>query len=114
MESAEAVSVLAALGQATRLDTFRLLVRLSSDGMAASEIAEALSVPRNTMSSHLAILARAQLVTSQRFGTKIIYRADLSCLKRLTAFLLEGCCGDQPELCAPMFSDILGAKPTCG
>ena len=112
MESTEAVLILAALGQRTRLDTFRLLVKAGQDGMAASDIAASMGVPRNTMSSHLAILARAGLVQSTRIGTQITYRPDLSRLTGLTAFLVEGCCGGQPEQCEPGLSELRHLTPS--
>ncbi|MCS3445249.1 DNA-binding transcriptional ArsR family regulator [Bradyrhizobium elkanii] len=59
---------LAALAQPTRLDAFRLLVKNEPEELAAGDIAKALSVPQNTMSSHLAILSRAGLVAAKRFG----------------------------------------------
>src|SRR3546814_1566734 len=60
---------------ATRLETFRLLVRHEPEGLAAGDIARSLDVPQNTMSAHLAILARAGLVRSERHSRSIIYRA---------------------------------------
>ena len=77
MESEQAILALAALAQSTRLDVFRLLVKHEPEGLAAGDIAKALAVPQNTMSSHLAILSRAGLVTAQRFSRSIVYRADL-------------------------------------
>jgi ArsR family transcriptional regulator len=101
MESENAILALAALAQATRLDVFRLLVKHEPDGLAAGEIARALAVPQNTMSSHLAILARAGLVKSERQSRSIIYRANLLTFQDLTSFMLEDCCGGRADLCAP-------------
>src|SRR3546814_820546 len=61
METESAITALSALAQATRLETFRLLVRHEPEGLAAGDIARSLDVPQNTMSAHLAILARAGL-----------------------------------------------------
>jgi len=101
MESENAILALAALAQATRLDVFRLLVKHEPDGLAAGEIARALAVPQNTMSSHLAILARAELVKSERQSRSIIYRANLATFQDLTSFMVEDCCGGRADLCAP-------------
>ena len=65
MENAEAIIALSALAQATRLDTFRLLVRREPDGIPAGELARLMEVPQNTMSTHLAILARAGLLRGE-------------------------------------------------
>ena len=59
MVNNEVIDALSALAQTTRLDTFRLLVRREPEGVAAGELARLIDVPQNTMSTHLAILARA-------------------------------------------------------
>jgi DNA-binding transcriptional ArsR family regulator len=110
MESEHAILALAALAQSTRLDVFRLLVKHEPEGLAAGDIAKALEVPQNTMSSHLAVLARAGLVMSQRQSRSIIYRANLVTYQDLTSFMVEDCCGGRAELCAP----IAGFKPARG
>ena len=110
MESEEAILALAALAQSTRLDVFRLLVRNEPDGLAAGDIAKALAVPQNTMSSHLAILSRAGLVTAQRFSRSIVYRADLAKFQAVVLFMLKDCCDGRPEICAPV---IEGLTPCC-
>jgi ArsR family transcriptional regulator len=110
MESENAILALAALAQSTRLDVFRLLVKHEPDGLAAGDIAKALAVPQNTMSSHLAILSRAGLVTAQRFSRSIVYRAELARFQEVMLFMLRDCCDGRPELCAPV---IEGLMPSC-
>ena len=107
MESAQAILALAALAQATRLSVFRLLVKHEPEGLAAGDIAKAIAVPQNTMSAHLAILARAGLVMSERKSRSIIYRANLLSFQDLTSFMVEDCCGGRAEVCAP----VAGCKP---
>src|SRR5580704_8452456 len=101
MEQEQAILAFAALAQSTRLDVFRLLVKHEPDGLPAGEIAKACAVPQNTMSAHLAILARARLVMSERKSRSIIYRANLATFQDLTSFMVEDCCGGSAELCAP-------------
>jgi DNA-binding transcriptional ArsR family regulator len=110
MDSSSAILALAALAQPTRLDVFRLLVGREPEGLAAGDIAKRLAVPHNTMSSHLSILERAALVSSQRHGRSIIYRANLATLQSMTLFLLQDCCGGEPALCASLIESI---KPCC-
>jgi ArsR family transcriptional regulator len=110
MESEQAILALAALAQSTRLGVFRLLVKHEPNGLAAGEIARAIAVPQNTMSAHLAILARAGLVIGERQSRSIIYRADLVTFQSLTSFMVEDCCGGRAELCAP----IAACKPARG
>src|SRR6202047_1180553 len=102
MESEQAILALAALAQSTRLSVFRLLVKHEPDGLAAGDIARAIAVPQNTMSAHLAILARAGLVKSERKSRSIIYRANLTTFQDLTSFMVEDCCGGRTGLCAPV------------
>ncbi len=110
MEIETAITALGALAQATRLDSFRLLVRHEPAGLAAGEIARLLQVPQNTMSAHLAALSRAGLVKSERRSRSIIYRADLDGLRALTLFLVKDCCAGKPELCAPLIAEL---TPCC-
>jgi DNA-binding transcriptional ArsR family regulator len=107
MELSTAVSALGALAQESRLKVFRLLVRSGPSGLAAGEIAKKLHVPRNTMSTHLAILSRARLVSSRKQGRSIIYAVDLDGTRDLLSFLLEDCCRGKPHLCAPLIEATL-------
>src|SRR5258706_689684 len=97
MESEQAILALAALAQSTRLGVFRLLVKHEPNGLAAGEIAKTLAVPQNTMSAHLAILARAGLVGSERQSRSIIYPADLPTFPNLTSFMVADCCSRSPQ-----------------
>src|SRR6266566_3828305 len=106
-----ALAALAALAQPTRLDVFRLLVKHEPDGLAAGEIAKALAVPQNTMSSHLSILSRAGLVSAQRFSRSIVYRADLARLQAVMLFMLRDCCDGRPEICAPLVESLTLCSP---
>ena len=111
MESEDAILALAALAQSTRLEVFRLLVKHAQEGIAAGDIAKALAVPQNTMSSHLSILSRAGLVSAQRFGRSIVYRADLARLQSVMLFMLRDCCDGRPEICAPLIADLTPCCP---
>ncbi len=102
---------LGALAQSTRIDVFRRLVRREPEGIAAGELARLLHVPQNTMSSHLAILSRAGLVTAERQSRSIIYRADLKAFQAVALFLLQDCCGGKPEICAPLIESLTPCCP---
>src|SRR4051812_15285177 len=106
MESDQAILAFAALAQSTRLDVFRLLVKHEPEGLAAGDIARALAVPQNTMSSHLAILSRAGLVTARRFSRSIVYRVDLKAFQSIVLFMLRDCCDGRPEICGPLIKDL--------
>jgi DNA-binding transcriptional ArsR family regulator len=106
MENEEAVLALAALAQPTRLEAFRTLVRHEPDGLAAGDLARLLEVPQNTLSAHLAILTRARLVSSERHGRSIVYRANLGEFRDVAVFLLRDCCGGRPEVCNPVVETL--------
>jgi DNA-binding transcriptional ArsR family regulator len=107
MEITAAVGALGALAQESRLKVFRLLVRSGPSGLAAGEIAKTLRVPSNTMSAHLAVLARARLATSRKDGRSVIYAVDLEGTRALLSFLLEDCCRGKPQLCASLIEATL-------
>jgi ArsR family transcriptional regulator len=106
MENDAAIAALSALAQSTRLEVFHLLVRYEPSGVAAGEIARLPDVPQNKMSAHLAILARAGLVKSERHSRRIIYRADLDALRGLMLFLVKDCCAGSAELCKPLVDEL--------
>ena len=94
-----AVSAMQALGQASRLAIFRLLVRHEPDGLPVGVIAERLEAPQNTISAHLAVLSRAQLVLSTRRSRSVFYRVDMEGVRWLVSYLLTGCCGGDAAKC---------------
>ena len=105
------MEALSALAQETRLATFRLLVEAGPGGVPAGDVARALGVPQNTMSTHLAVLARAGLVASRRESRSVIYRAEMEGVRALIGFLLRDCCRGRPEVCAPLLDAVIPA--TC-
>ncbi|SDU02083.1 helix-turn-helix transcriptional regulator [Stappia sp. ES.058] len=106
MDIIQSLEALAALGQKTRLEVFRLLVKAGADGMHAGEIAEALNVRQNTMSANLAVLLRAGLIRNEREGRTIRYFADMEGVRGLLGFLMEDCCGGNPEMCQPVLDAL--------
>ena len=111
MDDNDAIAALAALAQPTRLETFRLLVRREPEGIPAGEIARLAKVPQNTMSAHLAVLARAGLARGERHSRTIVYRADLTRIRELVAFLTKDCCDGRPEVCAPVLDALAPCRP---
>lgn len=107
MEIAHATSALSALAQESRLAVFRLLVRAGASGLPAGDIAEALDIRHNTLSTHLAILTRAGLLRSRREGRSVIYSVDFDGTRALLGFLLEECCQGAPEICSPALDTVL-------
>src|ERR1019366_3024527 len=97
MDDLETIAALASLAQLTRLNTFRLLVSREPDGVPAGELARHMEIPQNTMSAHLAVLARAGLVKSERHSRSIIYRANLVRFGEVPLSLLRAGSAGPPE-----------------
>ena len=106
MNKKAALAALAALGQETRLEVFRLLVQAGDQGVPAGEIASQLGTVQNTMSAHLKVLGHAGLVRAERDGRTIRYIADMTGFRDLLAFLMEDCCNGRPELCRPVIDAV--------
>lgn len=111
MEPTTATQALSALAHPGRLEVFRLLVRAGPDGVAAGDIARATGSLANTLSANLNVLAGAGLVTSRREGRSIIYAAGYDRMRELLAFLMEDCCGGNPEICAPLA--VIAERAAC-
>jgi len=74
--------------------------------MSAGDISDTLGVRQNTMSANLGVLARSGLIRSKREGRSIRYFADMDGMRGLLAFLMEDCCGGNPELCQPIINEL--------
>ncbi|VVM08420.1 hypothetical protein MAMC_02133 [Methylacidimicrobium cyclopophantes] len=92
MRTSQAVEVLAALGQETRLDVFRLMIQAGPAGLPAGEIAARLKVPLATLSFHLQQLKHARLARSRKRGKLVIYSANFATVDQLIGYLLHDCC----------------------
>jgi len=92
MEMSNVLMALAALAQETRLAVYRLLVEHAPQGLPAGQIAGRLSIAAPSLSFHLKELWRAGLIAPRQDGRFIWYRADLSAMNGLIAYLTENCC----------------------
>ena len=99
MNRDRAVTSLAALAQASRLDAFRLLVQAGPDGLAAGELAGRLGISPPALSFHLRGLAQAGLVRSRQQGRFVYYTAAYDAMQSLVDYLTENCCAG--SACAP-------------
>ena len=108
MDVDTAATALSALGHVPRLEVFRLLVRAGHGGMPAGEIARETGVVQNTLSSYLASLKAAGLVTSRREGRSIIYTAAYQNMSDLIGFLTDECCGADPNAACPVVQRMSG------
>lgn len=90
---------LAALGNETRLDVYRLLVRAGDGGLSVTQLQKRLGVPASTLSHHLHKLIEVALVTQERCGTTLICRADYNVMRTTFDFFASECCVDDQTCC---------------
>ena len=107
MESTAVVKALAALAQSSRLEVFRALVVAGGQGLTPSALSDSLGVAANTLSFHLKELLHADLVSQERVGRNLIYRAQYDRMNAVLAYLTQNCCqgqacmGEQSTRCHP-------------
>jgi ArsR family transcriptional regulator, arsenate/arsenite/antimonite-responsive transcriptional repressor len=101
MRETEAVQALSALAQETRLRIFRLLVVAGPAGLTPGHMSDALGTAPTGLSFHLKELSHAGLVTCQRNGRHLVYRASVPLMNDLLGFLTAHCCQGQACLEEP-------------
>ena len=104
MQETDVVRSLAALAQEVRLRVFRALVVAGQEGLTPGILSEQLGIAPNTLSFHLKELAHAGLVTQERQGRNLIYRAAYQAMNALLAYLTENCCQGAACLTGPATS----------
>jgi DNA-binding transcriptional ArsR family regulator len=87
VEKMKAMKMMSALSQATRWKVYQHLVDKLPGGMSAGDIAKAVGLSPNGMTPHFAILTAAGLVSSQKVGRTVTYRAETEPVAELSAFL---------------------------
>ena len=101
MESTSVVKALAALAQSSRLEVFRSLVVAGDTGLTPSVLSDSLGVAANTLSFHLKELLHADLISQERVGRNLVYRAQFDRMNAVLAYLTQNCCQGQPCLLVP-------------
>jgi DNA-binding transcriptional ArsR family regulator len=97
-----AVALFESLSSGIRLDVYRLLVRHGREGLVAGQIATTLDVPPANLSFHLKAMTHAGLVNAEQEGRFQRYRANLTLMFELVAYLTAECCAAHPEQCADL------------
>lgn len=115
---AQAVDALLALAHEKRLAIFCLLVKAGPDGLSAGSIADELDVTPSTLSHHLAVLERADILSSRHHRRRIFYACSYGGVRGLFNFLTNDCCQGNPDLCGftaseNCESEALDVKNSC-
>lgn len=92
MKEANVIRSLSALAHEARLRVFRALVVAGPEGLTPSALAEQLGIAPNALSFHLKELFHADLVSQERQGRNVLYRAAFPVMNELLAYLTENCC----------------------
>ena len=67
----------------------KVLKLLRKRAMSAGELAEKFDLAKPTLSGHFAVLKAADLVTTERRGTTILYHVNVSVLEEAAAGLMD-------------------------
>lgn len=103
---------LSTLGHPQRLALFRLLMRRYPDRVPATELAQALGLKPNTLSTYVNALMQAGLISQERVGTSLRYAIDMDAAHQTIDYLLRDCCRGRPEICPPnALSSSIGDRP---
>ena len=111
MQEDDVVRSLAALAHPHRLRVFRALVVAGSPGMTPSVMAEGAGIAPTSLSFHLKELLQAGLVTQERQGRHLVYRAAFDRMADVLAYLTENCCAG--AACAPAAAATTAASCGC-
>ena len=99
MKTENASSLFEALSSDIRLEIFRLLVKHAPDVLVAGDIANQLNIPANNLSFHLKNLTHSGMVSMEKEGRFLRYRASIPLMLDLIAYLTEECCQGNTGKC---------------
>ena len=101
MNLKDTANCLAELGNETRLEIFRFLVKAGNTKVLVGDIQEEMKIPNSTLSHHLSRLAKVGLIIQEKEGRQIICQPQFPQLQAMIDFLLEECCEGEPCLAKP-------------
>lgn len=108
MQIEKAAAQLEAIGNPTRLELYRILVRAGDEGLSVGKIQERLGMPASTLSHHVKRLVEAGLVSQERQATTLICRARYPAMQALIGYLADECCAD--GTCPPVAASARSAS----
>lgn len=92
MQIDSAAKVFAELGNRTRLDILRLLIKAGRDGLPIGDIQVRIDVPASTLAFHLRGLVGAGLVEQEKRGRIVLCRPCFDRINEAISFLKAECC----------------------
>ncbi len=94
MKLETAATILAKIGNPTRLQIVRLLVRAGDEGMPVGKIQQHLGIPGSTLTHHIGHLKAAGVIRQQRRQATLICTMQYDLLRDLVDYLTDECCAD--------------------
>jgi ArsR family transcriptional regulator, arsenate/arsenite/antimonite-responsive transcriptional repressor len=94
MKLENAARQLNALGNPTRLQVCRILVRAGDAGLSVRRLRAQLDIAASTLSHHLDRMIWAGLVTQERQAMALICRANFQAIDSLLGYLIDECCAN--------------------
>ena len=92
MKLEDAAEKLAQLGNPTRLEVVRYLVKAGPSGIPVGSIQKQLKIPASTLTHHLKHLKGVGLLMQKREKTNLWCSINFDRLHEVSDFLLEECC----------------------
>jgi DNA-binding transcriptional ArsR family regulator len=92
MNNSIAADILSQLGNSTRLEITRLLVRAGEKGMLVGELQKSLKIPASTLSHHLNALKSVGLVSQERLSNQLLCQVNYQTIDSIVEFLTAECC----------------------
>jgi len=92
MELDTAAKVFAELGNRTRLEILRLLIKAGPEGLPIGDIQSRLQIPASTLAFHLRGIVGAGLVGQEKRGRTVLCRPCFDRINDAVTFLREECC----------------------
>ncbi|MEJ8571067.1 metalloregulator ArsR/SmtB family transcription factor [Microbaculum marinum] len=115
MNSHDVAARLEALGNPTRLEIVRILVRTGSRGLPVGDLRRRIGIAASTLSHHLAKLVTVGLISQERQATTLICRAELKTMQETADYLISECCAEEKaEIDAGTRTDPCCEDGCCG
>ena len=92
MDNQTAADIMSQLGNGTRLEITRLLVRAGKNGLRVGELQQKLDIPASTLSHHINALKSVKLISQERQSNLLVCRVNYPVIDSIVAFLTAECC----------------------
>lgn len=92
MDDEKLANLLAILGNKTRLQIYKFLIKVGKNGINVASIKEHLNIPASTLSHHISKLLNADIIKQTRVKKELICTANYELLEMILSELKDQCC----------------------